>query len=323
MPIAIIVHGGASAVPAEDALAYERGCLQAAQAGWDILEQGGSAYEAVEAAIRILEDDETFNAGHGAALNADGIVEMDAAMMEGRDLRFGALAAAQRIKHPISVARQILEFGPLLLSGEGVTRFAASYGGELCEQDALITEKARLQWQQVEAQLQGRGSAESGAKDTVGCVALDADGLMVTGTSTGGEDHAPPGRIGDSALVGCGFYADNALGGCAVTGTGEAIMQVVVAKTAVELLAANLHPDEAAQQVIDLLGDRVQGEGGCIMLDAQGRFGWAHNSTEMPCAVMTSAMDAPQFWLQRSEASPIEVGVIELEVQGFSNAPPD
>jgi L-asparaginase / beta-aspartyl-peptidase len=302
MTLAIIVHGGASPVPAEDAAAYKRGCLAAAQAGWAVLEQGGNACDAVEAAIRVLEEDETFNAGHGAALNADGVVEMDAAIMEGRELRFGALAVAQRLRHPISTARQILAVGPLLLSGEGVTRFAEAHVAELCEPEALITDKARQQWQQTEEQLREQRSAEPGAKDTVGCVALDADGLIAAGTSTGGEDHAPPGRIGDSALVGCGFYADNALGGCAVTGTGEAIMQVVLAKTAVELLAAGLHPDEAAQQAIELLGERVQGEGGCILLDSQGRVGWAHNSSHMPCAAMTSALDAPQFWLKRTEA---------------------
>jgi L-asparaginase / beta-aspartyl-peptidase len=302
MTIAIIVHGGASPVPAEEADAYKRGCLQALQAGWALLERGGNACDAVEAAIRVFEADETFNAARGASLNADGEVQMDAAIMEGHDLRFGALAAAQGLRHPISLARQILAAGPLLLSGEGVRRFGELHGAELCDPDELITTKARQQWEQTEQQLREQEQAEPASHDTVGCVALDSNGLIAVGTSTGGEDHNLPGRVGDSAQIGCGIYADNGLGGCAMTGTGEAIMQVVVAKTVVELLATGLHPDDAAQQAIDLLGQRVAGEGGCIVLDNEGWFGWAHNSADMPCAVMTSAMEQPRVWLKKAEA---------------------
>jgi beta-aspartyl-peptidase (threonine type) len=160
---------------------------------------------------------------------------------------------------------------------------------------------ARRQWERTEQQLRQQ-QADPAGHDTVGCVALDADGLIAAGTSTAGEDHNPPGRIGDSGQLGCGFYADNTLGGCAMTGTGEAIMQLVLAKTVVEFLAAGLHPDNAARQAIDLLGQRVDGEGGCIVIDTDGRVGWAHNSTDMPCAVMTSAMDEPGVWLKKADA---------------------
>jgi len=302
MTIAIIVHGGASPVPPDEAETYKRGCLAAVQAGWAVLERGGNACDSVEAAIRSLEDDETFNAARGGFLNADGEVQMDAAIMEGRDLRFGALAAAQGLRHPISVARTILDVGPLLLSGEGVTGFGEANGAELCDPAELIIAKARQKWEQTEQQLREQRQIKPGGSDTVGCVALDADGLLVVGTSTGGEDHNPPGRVGDSAQVGCGFYAENTLGGCAMTGTGEAIMQVVLAKTVVEFLAAGLHPDDAAKQAIDLLGQRVQGEGGCIVIDNDGQVGWAHNSADMPCAVMTSAMDEPRVWLRKADA---------------------
>jgi beta-aspartyl-peptidase (threonine type) len=274
MTIAIIVHGGASPVPDDEA----------------------------EAAIRTFENDETFNAARGGFLNADGEVQMDAAIMEGRDLRYGALAAAQGLRHPISVARQILNVGPLLLSGKGVTRFGEANSAELCDPAELITAKARQQWEETEQQLREQRQIKPGGSDTVGCVALDADGLIVVGTSTSGEDHNPPGRVGDSAQVGCGFYAENTLGGCAMTGTGEAIMQVVLAKTVVEFLAEGLHPDDAAKQAIDLLGERVQGEGGCIVIDNHGQIGWAHNSTDMPCAVMTSTMDEPRVWLRKADA---------------------
>jgi L-asparaginase / beta-aspartyl-peptidase len=302
MTIAMIVHGGASPVSEDEAEAYKRGCLQAVQAGWAVLDRGGNACDAVEVAIRLFEADETFNAARGGFLNADGEVQMDAAIMEGRDLRYGALAAASGLRHPISVARKILDVGPLLLSGEGVTRFGEANGAELCDPAELITAKARQEWEQTEQQLREQLQTAPGGSDTVGCVALDVNGLIAVGTSTGGEDHNPPGRVGDSAQVGCGFYAENTLGGCAMTGTGEAIMQVVLAKTVVEFLAMGLHPDDAAKQAIELLGQRVQGEGGCIVIDDDGQVGWAHNSTDMPCAVMTSAMDEPQVWLRKADA---------------------
>ena len=302
MTIAIIVHGGASPVAPEETDAYKRGCLAAVRAGWAVLDRGGNACDAVEAAIRQFEDDQTFNAARGGFLNADGEVQMDAAIMEGGDLRYGALAAAQGLRHPISVARTILDVGPLLLSGEGVTRFGEANSAELCDPAELITAKARQQWEETEQQLREERQAGSTGHDTVGCVALDADGMIAAGTSTGGEDHNPPGRVGDSAQVGCGFYAENTLGGCAMTGIGEAIMQVVLAKTVVEFLAAGLHPDDAAKQAIDLLGERVKGEGGCIVLDKEGQAGWAHNSTDMPCAVMSSTLDEPRVWLRKADA---------------------
>lgn len=301
MTIALIVHGGASLVPPEEADSYQSGCLAALEAGWAVLKRGGNACDAVEATIRVFEANETFNAACGGALNADGEVQMDSAIMEGGQLRFGALASAKGLRHPISVARKILNVGPLLLSGQGVTRFAEANNAELCDPAELVTSKNRQKWEQTERELREQRKAGPVGHDTVGCVALDAQGLIAVGTSTGGEDHNPPGRVGDSAQVGCGFYADNTLGGCAVTGTGEAIMQVVLAKTVVELLAAGLHPDEAAQQAIDMLGERVSGEGGCIVLGSSGQFGWAHNSTDMPCAVMTSEMAEPVVWLKKAE----------------------
>ncbi|HEU4327403.1 MAG TPA: isoaspartyl peptidase/L-asparaginase family protein [Roseiflexaceae bacterium] len=299
MTIAIIVHGGASTVPPEQAHAFREGCLRAVQAGWALLQRGASACDAVEAAVRVMEEDPTFNAAYGGALNADGVVEMDAALMEGGDLRYGALAATQGLRHPISVARRILEVGPLLLSGEGARRFAQGAGAELCDPAELTTDKQRQQWEQTEEQMHEKRPTEPGTNDTVGCIALDASGLIAVGSSTGGEDHNPPGRVGDTAQIGCGVYADNSLGGCAVSGTGEAIMQIVVAKSAIELLAAGLHPDEAARQIIDTLGERVSGEGGCIILDRRGRTGWAHNSPDMTVALMDETMEAPRVWTRK------------------------
>lgn len=301
MSMAIIVHGGASTVAPEQAGAYRSGCARAAEAGWAVLRAGGSACDAVEAAVRVLEEDETFNAARGAALNAEGLPELDAALMEGGDLRYGAVAAVRGLRHPISVSRQILEVGPLLLSGEGARRFAEARGAELCDDQELIVERQRRVWLQTEQQLRAERQTEPGTNDTVGCVALDARGLIAVGSSTGGEDHNPPGRVGDTAQIGCGVYADNSLGACAVSGTGEAIMQIVVAKSAVELLAAGLHPEEAARQIVETLGARVKGEGGCIVLDRQGRAGWFHNSPDMTVALMHDGLEAPRVWIRKEQ----------------------
>lgn len=301
MTIAIIVHGGASPVPPEKVEAATNGCRAAADAGWAILAAGGSALDAVEAAIRVLEADSAFNAAYGGMLNADGDVQMDAALMRGEDLVFGSLGSAQNLRHPISVARQILEVGPLMLVGEGLIRFAEGRGAELCDKGDLITDERLATWNKHEQQ---RGAnAKPIGSDTVGCVALDAAGQIVVGTSTGGEDHNLPGRVGDSAVPGCGFYADNTLGGCVMSGIGEAIMQVGTARTCIELLAAGLEPQEAAQQAIDALEERVDGEGGCIMLDNQGRIGWAHNSEDMPCAYRTSDLPETQVGRRQQKAS--------------------
>lgn len=291
MTYTIIVHGGASPVPPEEAEAYKSGCIAALEAGWNILSSGGSALDAVEAAIRVFEEDPTFNAACGGMLNADGEVQLDAAIMDGSDLCYGGLGAATGLRHPISVARKILEVGPLMLVAEGVRRFAAGRDAELCDPAELITDKQRKQWEENEQQLRQRAKPGNTGTDTVGCVALDSQGRLAVGTSTGGEDHNPPGRLGDSAQVGCGFYADDTLGACAVTGTGEAIAQVVLAKSCIELLAAGIDPDTASQQMIDTLGERVDGEGGCITVDHEGRIGWAHNSSDMPIAYRTNEMD--------------------------------
>lgn len=296
MPIAIIVHGGASTIPAGEEEAYRAGCLRALEAGWTVLERGGAALDAVEAAVRVLEDDPTFNAGRGGAMNAAGEVELCAGLMEGAELKFGAITMAQGVPHPISVARALLErHGTRLLAGRGAERFADEVGAERCPPADLITDKQRQAW---EEQMEQAPTA-AGSHDTVGCVALDAEGRIVAATSTGGEVGLPVGRVGDSPLPGCGFYAEQALGGCSSTGNGEQLMQVVLAKTVVELLSAGLSADEAAQAAIDTLGARVQGEGGCIVVDRQGQVGWAHNSSHMACAFRTTEMQAAEVHTQK------------------------
>ncbi|MBD2091331.1 isoaspartyl peptidase/L-asparaginase [Microcoleus sp. FACHB-1515] len=303
MTIAIIVHGGAKTISDDKTQANTEGCLTAVQAGWEILQRGGDAKDAVEAAIRTLEADATFNASIGATLDREGQVYLDAGMMESKGLRWGGVAAVQRVAHPISVARKILEKKSYFLVAHGAEQFAEEQSCEMCEPDSLISEEQRQMWEQ-EQMPEDRSS-------TVGCVALDIHGNLVAGTSTGGLENQPPGRVGDTAIVGCGLYADSR-GACSTTGDGESVIPVVLAKTAVDLLSGDTasqdgivarHPEQAAQQAIEVLKQKVPGEAGCILLDRDGRMGWTHNSQDMAVAYMSEALHQPAvFTCKQQEA---------------------
>lgn len=286
----IIVHGGAKTITEDKVAANNAGCTAAAEAGWAVLISGGSAAEAVEAATRVLEADPTFNAGLGATLNSDGEVELDAAMMEG-SLSWGAVAAVQGIRHPISVARKIMDEKPRLLVARGAERFAIDCGAEMCKKDDLIAEEQWQQWKEDREVID--------RPNTIGCVALDASGVLAAGTSTGGTTKQQQGRVGDTALVGSGLYADNKLGACSTTGDGESIIPVVLAKTAIDFLTGDRHPEEAAQMAIEALKSKVKGEAGCILIDRQGRVGWAYNSSHMACAYMTVGLDKVAVFTQK------------------------
>ncbi|MEH2436554.1 MAG: isoaspartyl peptidase/L-asparaginase family protein [Nostoc sp.] len=286
----IIVHGGAKTITDDKVAANNAGCTAAVEAGWAVLISGGSATEAVEAAIRVLEADQTFNASLGATLNSDGEVELDAAIMEG-SLSWGAVAAVQGIRHPISVARKIMDDKPRLLVARGAERFAADCGAEMCKKENLIADEQWQQWKEDQKVID--------RPNTIGCVALDASGILAAGTSTGGTTKQQQGRVGDTALVGCGLYADNKIGACSTTGDGESIIPVVLAKTAIDFLSGDRHPDEAAQMAIDALVSKVKGEAGCILIDRQGRVGWAYNSSHMACAYMTEGQDKVAFFTKK------------------------
>ena len=283
MVLSIIVHGGAKTITEDKVAANNAGCTAAAEAGWAVLARGGSAAEAVEAAIRVLEADQTFNAGFGSVLNNQGQVELDAAMMEGGALAWGALANVQGVRHPISVARKIMDKKPMFLVADHAEHFAAENGAEMCTKEDLIADEQQEEWEEEKEVID--------RPNTVGCVALDSSGTLVAGTSTGGTMNKPAGRVGDSAIIGSGLFADSQYGGCSTTGDGESIMPVVLAKVAIDFLASGKHPDDAAQMAIETLASKVAGEAGCILIDPQGRVGWAHNSTDMACAYRTEEMD--------------------------------
>src|SRR6267143_1010390 len=281
----VVVHGGAGADPA-DADEFRAGMRAAVLAGWTVLSAGGSALDAVEAAVRALEDHPRFNAGFGSVLTSAGTVEMDASIMEGDQLRCGAVAAVNGFANPITLARRVMEGTPhVLLAGEGAREFARAQGLPECDPQALVTERQRAR--------HTRRTAEA-MKGTVGAVALDRGGTIAAATSTGGVTGKLPGRVGDSALIGCGTYADSTLGGVSCTGDGEAIIRVVLARQALHYLKEADDPDYAAKVAVDLLVEEGLGQGGLILLDWRGRIGWAHSTRLMPVAFMSPTFGEPR-----------------------------
>lgn len=270
---AIIVHGGAGPIKDDSLPARLEGCRAAALAGWKILNSGGSALDAAEAAVVALEDNPLFNAGTGSVLTRLGTVEMDAAIMEGHSLRCGAVAAVSGIKNPVRLARRIMEEGRhVMLVGEGAILFAREIGFPEVPPESLISERARERWES--------------SHGTVGCVALDTDEKLAVATSTGGILNKWPGRVGDSPLPGCGTYA-NRYGGVSCTGDGEAIMRAVLARDAVRLLQDGVDPMEAARAAVKNLVDLTGGVGGLILIDRHGQIGYARNTSHMPVSYVS------------------------------------
>jgi L-asparaginase / beta-aspartyl-peptidase len=291
----LLIHGGAWAMPDDAIVAHEVGIANALAAGYALLERGATAVDAVEAAVAVMEDDETFDAGRGSFLTQDGRVQMDALLMNGENLRTGGVASVERLRNPIRAARLVLDKSPhVYFVGTGAERFARQHGMALCNNMELVIprEQERLYKAQAD-ELAGlpdetfSGSLES--HDTVGAVALDMHGNIAAGTSTGGTLNKAPGRVGDSSLIGCGCYADNLSAAVSLTGWGEPIMKLVLGKWAVDRVAAGASPDEAARAAIAYLFDRLGGHGGIILLGPDGRVGLAHNTPRMAWGLQTPA----------------------------------
>ncbi|MGH9650013.1 MAG: isoaspartyl peptidase/L-asparaginase, partial [Terriglobales bacterium] len=277
----LVVHGGAWAIPDDMVEAHVNGVRQARAAGWKVLEDGGSAVEAVEAAVVVMEDDETFDAGRGSFLTRDGRVQLDAFLMDGATLRAGGVGCVERLRNPIRAARKVLDESPhVYFVGPGAEQFAAEHGIPLCDNRELILEREIERLREIQAQPPSLRPVEFGptiSHDTVGAVALDRKGNLAAATSTGGTLNKAPGRVGDSSLIGCGCYADNLSGAVSTTGWGEPIMKLVLGKWAVDRVAGGIEPQLASEQAIAYLKDRASGHGGIILLDAQGRCGIFHN----------------------------------------------
>jgi beta-aspartyl-peptidase (threonine type) len=269
----VVVHGGASEWYAGTELG-RAACRRAAQAGAQALAAGGTALDAVIAAVRVVEDDPACNAGTGAVLTSHGTLELDACVMDGASLASGAVAVLPAFRHPIDVARAVLEDGRYhLLAGDGAAAFARARGFQPCDPQLMITEDRR-------AEFEGRGRFERG--NTVGAVARDAAGNLAAATSTGGMSGTIPGRVGDVPIVGGGTYADEHAA-CSCTGDGEAFARACAAFWTVENVAGGAQA--AAERAIARVLRRYGGYGGLIVLDSSGGVGVARSASAMPHAI--------------------------------------
>lgn len=288
----LLIHGGAWAIPDEMVEAHLNGVRNAAAAGWNVLSKGGTALDAAEEAVVVMEDDEIFDAGRGSFLNREGKVQLDALIMDGATLRAGGVGCVEHIANPIRAARKVLSESPhVYFVGEGAERFAQEHGIPLCKNEDLIIprEVERLRaFQSGSTKYSQDIFAPTISHDTVGAVALDGDGNIAAATSTGGTLNKAPGRLGDSSLIGCGCYADNQSAAASTTGWGEPIMKLVLAKWAADRVASGNLPQWAASEAMNYLKDRVNGHGGIILLDSEGSVGVAHNTPRMAWALKTA-----------------------------------
>ena len=273
----IAIHGGAGALP-RDILttgkerAYHAGLESALDSGFAILEQGGSSLDAVSTAVRILEDDPLFNAGHGAALTRDGAAELDAAIMDGKHQRAGAVASVRHVRNPVELARRVMEKSRhVLLVGPGAEEFALEEGIPLVPNEYFRTPERQ---QQLDSARRGQRVSElvASPQGTVGAVALDSDGNLAAATSTGGMTNKRQGRVGDSPIIGAGTYAKNGVCAVSATGHGEYFIRAVAAYhicSAVEY--RNLTLEEAAREMLHGILRGLGGSGGIIAVDGSGR----------------------------------------------------
>jgi beta-aspartyl-peptidase (threonine type) len=271
--------------------AHLRGVRKALAAGWSVLERGGSALDAIEESVALMEDDDTFDAGRGSFLNRDGKVQLDALIMDGATLRAGGVGCVERLRNPVRAARKILSESPhVYFVGAGAEQFAAEHGVPLCRNEDLIIAREVERLREYQREEAGHGNelfAPTISHDTVGAVALDRQGNIAAATSTGGTLNKAPGRLGDSSLIGCGCYADNLSAAASTTGWGEPIMKLVLAKWTADRVAAGNLPEWAAQEAMNYLKQRLNGHGGIIVLNAQGQIGIAHNTPRMAWACKT------------------------------------
>ena len=275
----IIVHGGAWGIPDRLVDANIKGVKESVKAGWKVLEAGGSALDAVVAAVNVLEDNSSFDAGIGSVLTEDRTVEMDALIMDGSNLDAGAVAGLKDVRYPIRLARKVMEETPhVMMIGEGANRLADEFGLERITQEELVTEEARLEFEEWSEKAE---YGDSFGHDTVGSVALDSDGNIAAATSTGGVTGKKGGRVGDVPLIGSGGYADNRVGGVSTTGHGEAIMRVNLAKLVLTYMEMGMHIQEASDKALGYMALRVNGSGGLIALDADGNMGHAFTTKRM------------------------------------------
>jgi beta-aspartyl-peptidase (threonine type) len=282
------------------------GVKRAAKTGFDILKNGGTAVDSVIEAVAVMEDDGTFNAGYGSSLNIEKAVEMEASVMDGSTLEAGATGLLRDIRNPVRLARIIMEkTDHVFVVGEGAEKLARLYNLE--RRNPITDLRLKYYAEQRKTLLDGkfdlprlavlvRNHPELFDLDTVGAVALDKDGNVGAATSTGGFPLKLPGRIGDSPLIGCGTYADNQSGACSATGVGEIAIRLVLAKTVCNYMENGKTAEQAVEQTIKLVNERITASYnsmGLIAVDTRGRIGVAHNSSNMCWAYLTPEMKEP------------------------------
>ena len=276
----LIVHGGAGHWPAELLDAAGGGCGRAADAGWAVLDAGGAALDAVQAAVIALEDDPLFNAGVGSSLSDAGTVEMDASVMDGARRRGAGVANVTMMRNPVLLARQVLDDGRhVLIAGPGAEMLGRRHGLATVPPESLVTDAQRRRWI----------ARQAGQPGTVGAVAVDAAGHVAAATSTGGLRGKRAGRIGDTAVIGAGTYADDGAGAASATGNGEAILLAGLARAAVEGVRDGRHPVDVAAALLRALDARGCADAGLILVDRFGRTAVAHGVGHMPAAERTEA----------------------------------
>jgi beta-aspartyl-peptidase (threonine type) len=277
---AIIVHGGAWDIPVKIHKESIDGVIEAVQIGWDILKNGGRALDAVEQAVRIMEDNPLYDAGTGSSLNIEGNIQMDAVIVDGKTMNAGAIAGIKNIKNPISLARLVMEkTDHVFLIGEGAQKFAKEVGVPEVSQKELISSVAVDEFEKYKAKISDYSLKSSISRsDTVGAVALDSLGNIATATSTGGTTGKMVGRVGDSPLIGSGAFADNAIGGASSTGEGEAIMKVVLAQRVMSDIQRGVKPEQSVTTALNYMKERVDGRAGIIVLTRDRQI-VCHNTT--------------------------------------------
>ncbi len=280
----IAVHGGVGN-PSEQLLLPERlarceaGITAALAAGAMVLDEGGSAVDAVIAAIVVLEDDEEFNAGRGAVLTSAGTVETDACVMDGRDRQVGAVGSLTGVRNPVLAAQAVLDHSPhVLLVGPAACTFARLHGCSAAPPEYFVTDRRLADWERRSAAGSGSGWGDSGG--TVGAVALDTLGHLAAATSTGGIFAKAPGRVGDTPIPGAGTWADDATCALSATGTGEAMMRAVFAYRVHGLVTGGAGLDEACRLALDEVV-ALGGRGGCVAVDREGRVAMPFTTTVM------------------------------------------
>ncbi len=284
----LIVHGGAWSIPDEQDEAHLRGVREAISRIYPLLEEGMSAVDAVEESVRILEEEPIFDAGRGSVLNIEGEIEMDASIMDGKTLTFGAVAALQNILHPITVAKLVMtKTEHCLLVGSGANKFAQQNNIPELDPRDLLTQRELEYYHLIKESKEYRTIIpyEPIPRGTVGAVAYDIEGNLAAATSTGGTSRKLAGRVGDTPILGAGTYADNECGAVSSTGWGESIMKSVLAKSACDLIE-KYSGQRACEIALSMMHQKVGGYAGLIMIDNQGNYSLMHNTEKMAYAFM-------------------------------------